>query len=89
MLPDITYTEAQAVMNPGDTLVLYTDGATEACNIEGQDLGTEGLASILASLLAGNSDFPTMNQVEESILRYSGSLRLTDDLTLIAITRRH
>ncbi len=88
MLPDITYTEAQAVMDPGDTLVLYTDGATEACNIEGQDLGTEGLALILASLPAGNSAPPTMNQVEESILRYSGSLRLTDDLTLIAITRR-
>jgi len=88
MIPDIAYTESQAVMNPGDTLLLYTDGAIEACDLDGRELGTEGLAAILANPPAGSAELSGMNRVEESILRYSGSLHPTDDLTLIAITRR-
>ncbi len=87
MLTGITYTETQVVMQPGETILLYTDGAIEACDTEDRELGTEGLAEILANLPIGTTSLSDMNRVEESILRYSGVLHPADDLTLIAITR--
>ncbi len=35
-------------MNPGDTLVLYSDGITEEENAAGEEFGTDRLASIVA-----------------------------------------
>ncbi len=87
MFPDIAFTASHAVVHPGDTLVLYTDGAIEASNLDDEDLGIEGLTTII-DRAASESSTPPMSQVEESILQFSGSLRLTDDLTLIAISRR-
>ena len=87
MFPDISYAEMQTVMQPGDSLVLYTDGATEVCNLNEQDLDTDGLANMLSTPPDGSDALPHMSQVEEAILRFSGSLRLADDLTLIAIKR--
>ena len=33
----------RTLLHPGDTLVLYTDGATEALNPAGEELGAAGL----------------------------------------------
>ena len=47
MLPDVSFSPAELVLDPGDTLVLYTDGATEARGASGL-LGVEPLEELLA-----------------------------------------
>jgi sigma-B regulation protein RsbU (phosphoserine phosphatase) len=42
-----------AVLTPGDVLVAYTDGLSEAANPDGKQLGTEGVRSLLASTCTG------------------------------------
>lgn len=43
LLPNATYTGAEAVLEPGDTMVLYTDGITEAADPDEEEFGRERL----------------------------------------------
>lgn len=36
-------------INPGDSLIIYTDGACEACDIRGREFGIQGIAQTLKS----------------------------------------
>ncbi len=74
--------EVEATMEPGDTLLLYTDGATETKTRRGR-LGSEGLARILGRC-AGQSANEIVTGVENAIaLRLEGEE--ADDLALLAV----
>lgn len=68
----------------GDALLLYTDGATEAQNADGDELGPEGLdrATPRATDAAGLAD-----AVVEAVDAWSGGTAEDDDLTLVAVRR--
>jgi phosphoserine phosphatase RsbU/P len=68
----------------GDTLLLYTDGVTEALNIDTEQFGTERLAQFMqnaADLTASDM----LQVVRQGISAYSGDVPLEDDLTLVAL----
>ena len=48
LFPDVEYERGSAQMNPGDILVLSTDGITEACNVNEDEFEAEGLAAAVA-----------------------------------------
>ena len=71
---------------PGDSLLLFTDGATEIHNSPGQaDLGTEGLMKVLAKI--GFPASANLAAVEDELLTSSGRIRFNDDLTLLQVRR--
>ena len=39
VMPNLEYREASVTLAPGDTLILYTDGVSEAMNSEGEEFG--------------------------------------------------
>ena len=43
MFPDSDYQESSVQLNPGDLVILYTDGVAEATNPAGEEWGVEGL----------------------------------------------
>jgi len=45
LLPNMPYRAATVTLQPGDSLVLYTDGITEACNDDDEELGLERLVA--------------------------------------------
>ncbi len=66
---------------PGDTLALYTDGVTEACNDEGEEFGEQRLAEVLHEhrhLCASGLLAAVVDQVQ----RFSPQEQ-QDDITLI------
>jgi serine phosphatase RsbU (regulator of sigma subunit) len=66
---------------PGDTLALYTDGVTEACDAEGEEFGAKRLARALRrrkKLDAKSTVDAVLAEVEE----YCGGSQ-EDDITLI------
>lgn len=84
MMDDMDYDETSVTLDPGDCLLLVSDGAYEVRNANGDLLGVEGLISLLKRL-----GYPhTMIKkgvLEEELLRYSNALRLDDDVTAVEI----
>jgi serine phosphatase RsbU (regulator of sigma subunit) len=46
LMPNAVYTASEAVLDVGDTLILYTDGITEAANPEEEEYGRDRLAEV-------------------------------------------
>lgn len=71
---------------PGDTLVLYTDGITEAPNEEGKEFSGPRLADALRAL--HQRDAVGINDgILESVNRFVGASAQRDDFTLVTVKR--
>lgn len=78
------YEETSVELVAGDRLLLFSDGAIEIHNSEGQMLEVEGLVSLLLKQGYPETDI-NMDALEEELLKYSNSIRLEDDLTLMEV----
>lgn len=79
----VRYEEATRVLNVGETLVLYTDGITEAMCPQGDMFGIEGLETSLTAC-TGEPDC-VIKSTAASLLAHEGGVRPTDDQTLVAM----
>ncbi|MFG0326191.1 MAG: PP2C family protein-serine/threonine phosphatase [Phycisphaerales bacterium JB037] len=80
---DIAQPVDRVTFNPGDTLVLYTDGITEAFNPERQMFGTDGLDATLLDC-SGDPDC-VIDSVHSALFRHTGVRTRDDDQTLVAL----
>jgi PAS domain S-box-containing protein len=88
LLPEAIYQEFTGLVEPGDALLLYTDGATELFDAEEQELGKEGLLRLArAQVRSGQVTDFHLNQLERQLLTFSNQIHLPDDLTLIKLSR--
>jgi serine phosphatase RsbU (regulator of sigma subunit) len=72
---------------PGDQVVLYTDGATEAASPEGEELGLDRLAAIVG-IAREKTPADMVAHVVEHVRRFTGEgYPLRDDLTVVALKR--
>jgi sigma-B regulation protein RsbU (phosphoserine phosphatase) len=71
-------------LSPGDVLVLYTDGITEAFGPQQELYGTERLAEAVASL-SGLSAQAILDGIIESVATFAGDEPQSDDLTLAVL----
>ncbi len=81
--PDDTWDISASRFSPGTSLVMYTDGLTEAKNRAGQEFGEEGLAALLG-------DDRSIGSTIEHIVQQVGSFcsnEFPDDLTLFILKR--
>lgn len=81
---DSTYRTFTANMNPGDTLLLYTDGVTEAMNREGAPYSEERLLR-LAGNLSGATPEDLVRDVMRDVQAHAGEETRSDDITLLAL----
>jgi serine phosphatase RsbU (regulator of sigma subunit) len=90
MFPEAEYEEGSITLAPGDLLVAYSDGVTEARApaLPGEEVGEEfGEERLLEFLLAAR-DLPAETLVERLIARireFNGPAQLADDVTVAAI----
>ena len=73
-------------LEPGDALVLFTDGVTEAENLDGDDLGSHRLINRLATL-HGAPATAIITVIEGEVLAHMGDATVADDLTLVVVSR--
>ncbi len=86
IMDDIDYDEDVTVLAPGDTLILYTDGITEAMNW-GSDLFGKGRLKD-AILSAGSLEAQaTINAIIDAVKVYTAETPQADDLTIVAVRR--
>jgi sigma-B regulation protein RsbU (phosphoserine phosphatase) len=72
--------------DPGDTLVLYTDGVTEAPNDEEKEYSSARLGDVVRALHMGSAR-EINDGVLESVRRFAGETVQRDDLTLVTVKR--
>lgn len=85
--PNEVYRERCVDLCPDDAVLLYTDGAVEAMNFEGQTFGRQRL---LAALRAYGNLPPqhALRNIRWDIRRFVGLADQSDDLTLVALRIR-
>ena len=81
LFEDVGIKKGEMVTGPGEGLLLYTDGASEAVNRANVQYGEERLKKICA----GKDIEDPVKTVAEDVIQYSKGLEQFDDLTLLAI----
>lgn len=82
VLDDVFYEERAMKLQPGDVLVLYTDGVTEAKNEEGEQFGEDRLYRVVEE----KGHLPAQELLDEIYRRvreFSGGLARRDDITVV------
>ena len=81
--PDRSYEEAAVEIAPGDRLLMYTDGVTEAENPGGEEFGEERLLEVLRANAAADAEAIDRAIVDAVNAFSPGELR--DDATLLVL----
>ena len=84
-MPDVDYRIAQAQLDPGDILFLYTDGVTEARTPTGEFFKEARLLSLLSEPQSSASGL--LNRIEEVLDGWVAGGIASDDITMMAVRR--
>ncbi len=82
----VSYIEKKVMLNPGDAVVFYTDGVTEARDTEGRFYGDRRLGEALSksnNLTADN----IVERIVASVAAFTNGAPQADDLTILVIKR--
>ena len=83
IFPDNQYEQAEVPLTPGDRLLFYTDGITEAGNPEGDEYGEDRLAEAALAVRSGSAE-----AIKDAVLAHVNAFtsgKFEDDATLIVV----
>jgi serine phosphatase RsbU (regulator of sigma subunit) len=76
------------VMDPGDVVVLYSDGLNEAVDVHGADYGEERLAEVVrAAARNGACAVEVRDAILNDVARFVGSAEPHDDMTIVVVRK--
>jgi sigma-B regulation protein RsbU (phosphoserine phosphatase) len=86
---DLRVSDTPLSLQPGETLILYTDGFTEAFTPDRKDMfGVERLCAVLGGPRTELSLEACADEASAAVQRFSGQSELQDDQTLLLLRRR-
>ena len=83
MFPDWKYEEGAVELQPGDLMLAYTDGVTEATNPDGEEWGIEGVRKAAAEC-NGRSPEDIVSAIFTAMDEFTHGQQ-TDDATVVAL----
>ena len=84
MFPDTRYHQYHLLLEPGDIMVLYTDGVTEASNPDGVEFGRDRLVQAVKDNYARPAR-ELIASLEMAVLEWTANRGATDDVTFFVI----
>lgn len=81
---EATYTEREIVLKSGESLLLFTDGVTEAMN-ETNDMYTEERLESALRGVSGMTATPLVTQIVRDVKSFAGDAPRHDDITVLAL----
>ena len=82
LLPEATFREARTTMEPGDALVIFTDGLVEAEDTSGQELGDMALVDVARGMPGASADDLFEALLTRTFVHMEGG-GFKDDVTLV------
>jgi len=80
------YRNQSVTLERGDSLVMFTDGVTEAENAAEEQLGLDPVAEILRTM-HGSEAARILDTIDERVRAHTGDVPAGDDVTMLALTR--
>lgn len=86
LFPSAQYRNQTVTLGSGDSIVLFTDGVTEAENVAEEQLGLEPVAQLVTTL-HGVAAPAILETIEAYVHAFMGDAPAGDDVTMLALTR--
>lgn len=80
------YDTGHAQLNPGDVLFIYSDGVSEANNINEDEFGMDRLQNVIRTNVARSAS-GIRDKVEAALSEFTGTAAPNDDITLVIVKR--
>ena len=74
-------------LETGDTLLMYTDGVTEAFNEEREQFSENRLQNALKNLPENPQTKDVVTEILRQVKNFSGNYPQSDDITLLSLQR--
>ena len=87
LLEGAEFALAQCRLSPGDKLVVYSDGVTEAQNAAGDFFGRKRLRQAIAEKAAGSCN-EVHDAIREAVAAFTDGAPQSDDVTLLVLEYR-
>jgi len=84
-MEDATYEQGELSMQPGDFVVIYSDGLTDATNSQGEAYGMERLQKKVEAL-RGLPPYEVRVQLTDALREFTGGAQ-DDDVTVVVLGR--
>ncbi|HKY44897.1 MAG TPA: PP2C family protein-serine/threonine phosphatase, partial [Pyrinomonadaceae bacterium] len=78
------YEQETVQMKPNDLLFLYTDGLSEALNVEGEEFGSDRIMDTLKAIASLSAD-QIRDVVARRVKEWCAGMSLYDDLTFVVM----
>ncbi len=88
VLDNVRYGAHETVLEPGDSMILYTDGVTEALSPAGTFYGEDRLRDVIQTLDRDASASESLRAVLHSLDAFVGDNPASDDVTLMVVARQ-
>lgn len=86
IMPFGTYEQSAIGMQPGDVMIVYSDGVTESVNEDGDEFGEERLIDVMRKNLTRTAA-GVRDRIDEALTRFVGKAKSVDDLTMVIVKR--
>src|SRR5216110_3030400 len=86
ILADADFREGRTKLYPGDVLVIYSDGVSEAVNPNGEEFGATRLYEVVARNL-DTSASGIRDRIESALTKFCQGTTAADDITLVIVKR--
>jgi sigma-B regulation protein RsbU (phosphoserine phosphatase) len=80
------YREGRTQLQPGDALVIYSDGVTESNNPAGEEFGEGRLADTVAHNVT-RSAAAIRDKIDDALTKFAQGTPAGDDITLVIVKR--
>jgi len=87
ILADAVYREGRTQLQPGDALVIYSDGVSETTNAAGEEFGPLRLYNVVARHLDSTAA-AIRDKIEADLTRFAQGTPANDDITLVIVKRQ-
>ena len=84
LVPDLEYEQSSITLSPGDNVILYTDGVTEAMNDVEEEYGMERLESLFVESLPPSAR-AVNDAIFDSVIEFAGDAPQSDDITCMTL----
>ena len=84
---DAEYREGRTHLKPGDVLVIYSDGVTEAASPNGEEFGPTRLYEVVSRNVDASAA-GIRDRIESALTKFSQGTPAADDITLVIVKRQ-